>query len=853
MGNIRQYKLFIASPGDVEEERQVIRDVCVDINRNPLVMDKEVSFLVQGWKDLGPVPGRPQDTINKLVKVCHVFVCIFHKRFGTDAGKGEVATLEEFSLAYEKWRETRKPHIMFYFKQPENISVEEVEELSKVLKFKEEIENEHLLLFNQFDTLENFAKLFKSHLEKWIVDNSNSHNMKATTIIDPPLIDSPSRHSPWNVPFRENTNFTGREEQLKQLHQGLQPDDGSIVGPVLGISGLGGTGKTQLAVKYAHRHKQDYPSGILWVRAENNVLEEYGVLGDELGLKLHSQLQLESQCQVVRRNLERWTNPGLLVLDNLDDKKDYEEIKKYLPTTGPCRILVTSRHKNMISGQGIELDVLSPSDALELLLKESERSNEGEDGERICRMMGNLPLALELAGAYLRKHKSRISMSLYADKLEKIGVLEHRFQDRTDKLEHTDHIASLKATLAINEELLGDMKVQTVLAGLVCFAPENISYEMLIKVSKLDEDDFINALSDLEEFSLVKDKDRRLCIHRLLREAIPEQLDSELFQKVQADFISVFETWSNICEDESKIKETTLEIPHLIEAVKLAQNKNLWPSSFDLAIKLGRYYGNIGRYSEKIKWISSCESFTRENSDPARLGLLLNHQGSISNNLGKYQEAIEYLEQALKIRKETYDDKHPDVAQSLSDLGFSWGYLGEYHKEMKFNEQALEIRKAAYGDKHSDVALSLNNLGSTWDKLGKHHKALKLYEQALEINKEIYGGRHPNIASILNNLGLAWDKLGKHHKAIKLYELTLEIEKEIYGEHPDIAISLNNLGSAWESIRDYKNAVNCYEQALEIRIEFLGTNHPYTIRTKKNLEFCSKKQERKKKRGKIRR
>ena len=104
MAKIQEYQVFIASPGDVPEERVAARDVCHKLNKDPLIRKENAAFRAVGWEDAFPEAGRPQEIINRLVAECDLFVCLFHKRLGTPSGKEESGTLEEFLLAYDTWR-----------------------------------------------------------------------------------------------------------------------------------------------------------------------------------------------------------------------------------------------------------------------------------------------------------------------------------------------------------------------------------------------------------------------------------------------------------------------------------------------------------------------------------------------------------------------------------------------------------------------------------------------------------------------------------------------------------------------------------------------------------------------------
>ena len=116
MGSIYEYKVFIASPGDVPDEREIVRDVCRQLNDDRLVRSYDAAFRPVGWEESFPAAGRSQEIINRLVVECDIFVCLFHKRFGTPSGEEASGTLEEFLLAYDLWQNLTKPHIMVYFK-----------------------------------------------------------------------------------------------------------------------------------------------------------------------------------------------------------------------------------------------------------------------------------------------------------------------------------------------------------------------------------------------------------------------------------------------------------------------------------------------------------------------------------------------------------------------------------------------------------------------------------------------------------------------------------------------------------------------------------------------------------------
>lgn len=167
---MKNCRVFIASPSDVQVERKIVRKVCDDLNKDPLVLEKRIILDPMGWEDVVPSAGRPQDTINLLVKDCDVFVCILHKKYGTPTGNSGSGTEEEFLNAYEDWKNFKKPKILFYFKKADVSSLAELKDpqIQKVFELKEKIQTNEFLLYGNFATSEEFETTLSNHLKKLI-------------------------------------------------------------------------------------------------------------------------------------------------------------------------------------------------------------------------------------------------------------------------------------------------------------------------------------------------------------------------------------------------------------------------------------------------------------------------------------------------------------------------------------------------------------------------------------------------------------------------------------------------------------------------------------------------------------
>ena len=221
--------------------------------------------------------------------------------------------------------------------------------------------------------------------------------------------------------FPRNPGFLGREDELTRLHDALS-GQGSGSGPVgirpagsaraAGLIGMGGIGKTQLAVEYSYRQHEagTYPDGIFWINAGESLDQGFARLARDLGLAMTDQA-LDQQVRSAFEALGRWKK-ALLVLDNLEDPGTLNRpiVSGCIPAGLSCRLLFTTRRRDLGLFTPVEVTVLPEDSALRLLLRHPNRLRaidpgdpEHEPAVAITRMLGRLPLALELAGAHLGK------------------------------------------------------------------------------------------------------------------------------------------------------------------------------------------------------------------------------------------------------------------------------------------------------------------------------------------------------------------------------------------------------------------------------------------------------------------
>jgi tetratricopeptide (TPR) repeat protein len=650
------------------------------------------------------------------------------------------------------------------------------------------------------------------------------------------------------MPLSPNPLFVGREEDLKTLARQLKAGETSAVGQVeiAAATGLGGMGKTQLASEFVHRYGRFFAGGAFWMSFADagSVSAEIAASGRSLGL--HSSFEALTLEQQVRLVQEAWQNPlpRLLVFDNCEEEA---LLLRWRPTSGGARVLVTSRRAEWDSALGVKtvpLTTLPRPASIELLrrfrpdLPEPEPALDGIAGE-----LGDLPLALHLAGSFLQTYRASPygQPATYLDSLQRTDLLAHpSLQGRGAGISPTGHDGHVGRTFALSFERLDsshetDALAIDFLARAAWFAlGEPIPRSLLLKTVHVDSEDLIKGL-------LAEDALRRLTDLGLME--ANDQGDFLMHRLVSAWALSL----ANSVEARATVEETVLEEARRLNKLRNPALLLAWQPHLRLVAdraleredrmtarlcdELGLYFWHAGDYSEAQPYLERAVSLHVEVSGPEHQDTArsLNALGALFNKLQAFERARPYIARALAIREKRLGPEHPDVAESLNDLGFLIQGQGDSEGARPYHERAFAIREKVLGPEHPDTSLSLSNLGGILKDQGNYGAARYYYERALAIREKVLGPEHPDTSTSLNNLGSLLREQGDNEAARPYYERALAIREKVLGpEHPDTATSLNNLGNLLQDQGDYRKARHYSERALEIREKVLGPEHPDT-------------------------
>ena len=607
------------------------------------------------------------------------------------------------------------------------------------------------------------------------------------------------------------------------------------------ISGMGGIGKTELALQYAlNYYRKNYLGGVCWLQARDENLGNQIVNFAQLKMNLEvpqekagKDLTPEQKAQWCWDN---WQPSDNFVLVIFDDVTEFDKIKPYLPPNQPrFKIIITTRKQSLAeSFDLLALEVLSEKAALELLesLIGKERLNrQWSEAKKLCKWLGYLPLGLELVGRYLQKKKD-LSLTDMQQRLEKKHLEQRSLKEPAATMTAQRGVAAAFELSWL--ELDQDAQQLGCLLSLFALAP--IPWE-LVENCLPDQDS--EDLEDIRDYSLLElnllgRTDHGIYqLHELIREFLRDKMElcdraDQLKQGFGEAMVAVADKIPKM-PTQKDVATASPAIPHLTEAATVLSDKLKDEDLYKPFQGLGWLYEGQGAYKQALPWLKQGLELTRNRlgSEHPAVATSLHNLASVYENQGRYCEAEPLYVEALEMKKKLLGTEHSSVVISLNNLALVYRYQGRYSEAEPLFVQALEIRKKLYDQEHLRLAISLNNLALLYYDQARYCEAEPLYVEALEMKKRLYGQEHRSVATSLNNLATLYSNKGWYSEAESLHFKALEIRKKLLGtEHPDVAQSLNNLALLYSNQGWYSEAEPRFVQALDMKKKLLGTEHP---------------------------
>jgi len=654
-----------------------------------------------------------------------------------------------------------------------------------------------------------------------------------------------------NLPYLSMGDlFKGRETVLADLRRQQDTTVTTAITQRMTMTGLGGIGKTRLAVEFAwegftrgifrdvffvrcgqdektaeskertgKKEQQDH-AGMERLQAAVAVLAGPALLAVDRYEQQKTDVLFAGVLDELRQR-DKW----LLIFDNADDIEMRKAILSLLPVLNRGRVMVTSRLADWGDGvKKIELKKLEKGPSRDYLLQKTDSSrvkseNDKSLAEDLAVLLDGLPVALEQAAAYICRMKIGFTRHLEEYRKNQKDALAW---EKKNKLPE-DYPRPVLTTWQMTEQRLTEAE-RAMLYLAAFLAPDDIPVKLsdewpgLVgkaaamvrdgQVEKTADDsgyggiDIRDALAGLADWSMAEFDGESFSVHRLVQETTRLRMNSNQQKRVCEIVLGMLQDadpWNTVQIQPDDVQSwwywKRME-GHIAAAVGYADNLQIKQPASVLMNNLGLYY----------------------------------------NAQARYAQAEPLYKRALEIDEASLGKDHPKVTTDLNNLAVLYQDTNRLSEAEPLMKQALAIDEASLGKDHPNMAIDLNNLAQLYKATNRLSDAEPLMKRALAIDEAGLGKDHPNVAIRLNNLAMLYQATNRLSQAEPLMKRAMEIDETSFGkDHPNVAIDLNNLTMLYQATNRLSEAEPMMKRALAIFENSLGTEHPSTITVRNNL------------------
>jgi len=799
--------------------------------------------------------GRPADYCRRRVGECDAYVAVIGFRYGSLVPGEQISYTE---LEFQAASDARVPRLVFLLDTSARTAGLSDPDPGRVESFRQRLRDSTLVVrtFSSADGLE--LEVF--HALSELADRARARKI-------------------WNVPSR-NFAFTGRDAHLDRLHAELAGDRTTAV-LARALYGLGGVGKTQLALEYAHRYRADYDL-VWWIPAEQpqEISLALAVLARRLELKTTDNAveAATAALEYLHRDTSgRW----LLIFDNAEDPAD---LQPFLPT-GSGHIMITSRnHAWVRHAQPVEVDVFTREESVAHLQRHVPRLK-SENAVRVALALGDLPLAIEQAGAWLAE--SGMSTDLYLEQLATHGLSEA-----------PDYATPVAATWNLSLDRLRQRSPAAVrLLQILAFcAPGPIAMDLLYNramienLRRIDEtldDKFAlgRVVREITRLSLIRINQgtNSLDIHRLIQAVIRSQMTVDQQREARHELHLILAgARPSHGETDDPANWSTYETIWAHLRPSLAEECDD-PRTRQLLIDWVRYQWKIGDFDEALSLARRLESLWAAHlgADHQQTLHLQFHIANVLRSQGRFGDARELDTYVLERQRAVLGPGHPHALITANGLGADLHALGDYQTALGLNRRTYESLKEQFGADFPRTLIAAHNLAASCRLVGDCFAARSLDTETLDRQRRVLGQDHPHTllsaASLAHDLRAAgafresvdllrdtWaryrevlgddmtdtlqaatslatslHKAGEQSEAMSLAQQTYERYTRRYGaDAPDAQSCALNLAADYAASDDMPRALRLITGVVAAHRARLGADHPDTLIAANNLACC---------------
>lgn len=705
------------------------------------------------------------------------------------------------------------------------------------------------------------------------------------------------------IPHPRNAVFTGRERELfilaKELIYNLRGTASNTQTVI--TTGPGGIGKTQLAVELCYRFGR-FLHGIHWIQADLDITAEIAECGLEMCLGAWP-AELREKVSMTRRAWQTQPN-RLVVLDNIESAEILQEWLAYL---SGVPILLTSRLKEWppnLEVQHLPIPPFTQEESRSLLCKLAKRMQyvTRSDLNELCDRLGNLPLAIDLAGRYLYDSRT-IPVQSYIDEIDKHSGSFHPSLRGKIKHNPTRHATDIYYTFLLSFSRLDrrvfddEITINVFITSGYCSPSTPIPVVLLSKPDRLEPgDEFLDAILmrlyqlgllepgvDVKEnfdmdpresaptqhilladFARLQDKD-----HLQLKKFLRVLVNISIEEAVHGDNQAVHRLISHINSAIGYANQFKVTIPGTLWSGLGFLHKRIgkYQKAKELIVKGLKHYqtedyfvatslSELADVLEQLGDIATAEKtykkslaiFTKLGDSPfdqdnrqayAGEEVYVSFAGFLCRN-GHCDEAKKYAEKALKAYEKLYQPNHHLVGSAVNCIGEILLEQGKIDEAEKYFLRAKDILVEKHRKIRSSTASVYNNLGRVYITNSNYQQAFVHYRSSYRIYRRIFGLYHPDVSRVLNNLAQVQRLWQSHEKALLILACIIEIDSAVWNpDHPLVAHSYIEICDIYLTLGKTEQAQLACKKAIAILEKSASPEDPDLHYANQLLKKCN--------------
>ena len=655
-----------------------------------------------------------------------------------------------------------------------------------------------------------------------------------------------SKQTFFNTPFRRDSDFVDRGAILDDLRKST-----SQPGSCVALFGLGGVGKSQLAIEYTYRVQESSPRSVFWVHSgtQARFMEGYQKIAGLLKMNGWDDPKADTLQLVYDWLCNKENGNWVMVIDNADDEtvffdRSAKVLFDYIPQSENGRILITSRNRDLaykLTGSHrsiIEVKPMNEADALALLEKKLGSDVSNGNASELLNVLDYMPLAITQAAAYIQQRAPRMSVKRYLEDFRKSEKDQSRLltKDLGDARRDGRASNSIIVTWQTSfEHIRARIPTAASLLSLMCLFDRQGIPETLLQGRYTDGDiepDFEDDIHTLISYSLIEAGSQgNFEMHRLVQTSTRKWLEvNNKLEKWKDIYTRILnEEFGNYRENDSSCQ---IAVPHVQAAIDSRPDNptsvEVWAALLHSTAEYLLIWGKYGLSEQMISISFQARQRLLGPEHPHSLNSMCLY-AKLLYTRSKYKEAEDMWRYVVATRTRVIGVEHADTLLSMSNLAAVYDQMGQTERSEELSKEVIELKKRVLGPEHPDTLVTLNNQVISYLANDQFEDAVHLAREVAEIRARVLGPEHIDTILSKENLATALTSLGNLEEAEELMVEALKLTREIFGDHPTTFISTSNLSEVYRKQENWQEAERLALQAWSSQRRWLGSDHPDTL------------------------